>query len=91
MTNKAAVPGGLAGWLLTRWRSRGRTEPRLAVLERITLAPRQTLSLVEVEGRRFLIAGSADGAPAFCRLDGRAGGRTDGQTGGKERRGRISW
>jgi hypothetical protein len=40
----------------------------MAVLERIALAPRQSLALVEAEGRRFLLATSADGTPAFCPL-----------------------
>jgi len=63
-----AAIGGLAGWLLRRFRGERRTAPRLALLERITLAPRQTLALVEAEGRRFLVATSADGSPAFCAL-----------------------
>lgn len=82
-TQRPAAAGALAGWILARWRSRGRTRPRLTLVERITLAPRQTLSLVEAEGRRFLIASSAEGAPAFYPLDGRGGG--------KQRMGRISW
>jgi flagellar biogenesis protein FliO len=69
--------GGLAGWLLSRlrgWlRSGGRSQPRLTLLERIALAPRQSLALVEAEGRRFLVATSPEGAPAFYALDERAG------------------
>jgi flagellar biogenesis protein FliO len=84
-TEGKAVPGGLAGWLLGRIRNGGRTQPRLALLERISLAPRQTLSLVEAEGRRFLIASSHDGSPAFYPLEGI---RT---RAGKQPRGRISW
>jgi flagellar biogenesis protein FliO len=64
--------GGLAGWLLSRLHRSSRPRPRLALLERITLAPRQSLSLVEAEGRRFLIATSAEGAPAFYALNDRA-------------------
>ena len=45
--------GGLAGWLLARLRRQPRPRPSLALLERITLAPRQSLALVEAEGRRF--------------------------------------
>jgi hypothetical protein len=41
--------------------------PRLELLERIALAPRQSLALVEAEGRRFLVATSPEGAPAFIR------------------------
>jgi flagellar biogenesis protein FliO len=70
--------GGLALWLLAKWRSArlglaargmGRSAPRLALVERITLGSRQTLALVEAEGRRFLVASSAEGAPAFLALD----------------------
>jgi len=73
--------GGLARWLLERmpsrlpsWlpgglRVRRRPAPRLAVLERITLGPRQSLTLVEAEGRRFLVATSPEGTPAFYALD----------------------
>lgn len=74
LNRKAAYktgPGsGLAGWLLGRLHSTRRAQPRLALLERITLAPRQSLALVEAEGRRFLVATSADGGPAFYALDG---------------------
>jgi hypothetical protein len=64
-------PGaGLAGWLLDRLRAPRRPQPRLALLERIALAPRQSLALVEAEGRRFLVATSPEGAPAFYALDG---------------------
>jgi flagellar biogenesis protein FliO len=66
----AIVPvGGLAGWLLQRLRVTSRPRPRLALLERIALAPRQSLALVEAEGRRFLVATSPEGAPAFYALD----------------------
>ncbi len=67
--------GGLAGWLLGRLRGVSRPQPRLAVVERITLAPRHSLALVEVEGRRLLVATSPDGAPAFYSLDERSGAR----------------
>jgi hypothetical protein len=83
-TQKTAVPGGLAGRLLARWRGRVGAQARLALLERITLAPRQTLSLVEAEGKRFLIASSPEGAPAFYPLDRRT-------TAGKQPARRISW
>lgn len=45
------------------------SRPRLALLERISLAPRQSLALIEAEGRLLLIATSADGGPAFYPLD----------------------
>jgi flagellar biogenesis protein FliO len=61
--------GGLTGWLMGRMRIAQRATPRLAMLERITLAPRQSLALVEVDGRRLLVATSPEGAPAFFPLD----------------------
>jgi flagellar biogenesis protein FliO len=66
----ALVPrSGLAGWLLYRLRATPRPQPRLALLERIALAPRQSLALVEAEGRRFLVATSPEGAPVIHSLD----------------------
>ena len=41
-----------------------RSKPRLAVLERISLAPRQTLALIEADGQRLLVATSPEGTPA---------------------------
>jgi flagellar biosynthesis protein FliO len=67
--NEAGGPGGWAGWLLAKWHGRRRAEPRLALVERITLAPRQSLALIEAEGRRILVATSAEGGPAFYPLD----------------------
>ena len=68
---RALAPGGgLTGWLLDRLRVARHPRPRLALLERIALAPRQSLALIEAEGRRFLVATSPEGAPAFYPLDG---------------------
>ena len=67
--------GGWAGWIWKRWRSARRPRARLELLERITLAPRQTVALVEADGRRFLVATSAEGSPAFLALGGGAGRR----------------
>ena len=61
---------GLAAWLLARLRGKRGPEPRLALVERVTLAPRQSLALVEADGRRFLVATSPEGAPAFLALEG---------------------
>ncbi len=71
VTEKKVVVGGLAGWLIGRLRPGGRRRPRLELLERIALAPRQSLSLVEAEGRRFLVVTSPEGSPAFFPLDDR--------------------
>ncbi len=73
--SQTTQPGGLIGWFWTRLRRQSRPRPSLALLERITLAPRQTLALVEAEGRRFLVATSAEGSPTFCALDRGTGGR----------------
>jgi flagellar biogenesis protein FliO len=92
--NAKRIPaGGLAGWLLGRLRGAGRREPRLAVLERIALAPRQSLALVEAEGRRFLVATSPEGTPAFYALDeaGRRRGAPPARISGADRDARISW
>lgn len=67
--NERQLPGGLAGWLLARWEGRRRRQPRLELIERISLAPRQSLALVEAEGRRFLVACSADSTPAFYPIE----------------------
>jgi hypothetical protein len=66
---KTAPAGGVAGWLLGRLRASSRPQPKLELLERIALAPRQSLALVAAEGRRFLVATSPEGAPAFYALD----------------------
>ena len=60
---------GWAGWLMGRLRASGRARPQLRLVERIALAPRQSLALVEAEGRRFLVATAQDGAPAFYPLE----------------------
>lgn len=73
--------GGLAGWLMAKLRPRGRAERRLALLERIALAPRQSLALVEADGRRILVATSAEGGPAFFPLDEGHGLNAGGQAG----------
>ena len=89
-TNKgqteAPKPGGLAGWLWSRLGRNERPRPSLALVERITLAPRQSLALIEAEGRRFLVATSAEGSPAFYALDG--GTALRGRT---PVRSRVSW
>jgi flagellar biogenesis protein FliO len=60
---------GWAGWLLGRLLGGEKQARRLEVLERIALAPRQSLALVEADGRRFLVASTADGAANFYPLD----------------------
>ena len=67
--NAAGEPEGLAAWLLARFRGARHPQQRLQLIERITLAPRQSLALIEAEGRRFLVASSADSTPAFFPID----------------------
>jgi flagellar biogenesis protein FliO len=78
----ATQSGGLAGWLLGRLRSGGHARPRLELLERISLAPRQSLALIEAEGRLLLVATSPEGAPAFYALD---------EPARRKRNARVSW
>jgi len=69
------------GSLLRRHMDRmGNSHGRLAVIERIQLAPRQSLALVEFEGQRLLVATSPQGGASFFALDARensAAQRTD--------------
>ena len=84
--------GGLAVWLLALLRRRvllGRmrchgNKPRMELVERIALGPRQNLALVEADGRRILIATSGEGGPVFHALD-RA------QNPPAARQARVSW
>ena len=83
---------GLGAWLIEKLHGRRRAEPRLALLERITLAPRQSLALVEAEGRRILVATSAEGGPAFYPLDGNRNLGTHSDAGSALRgRSKTSW
>jgi len=68
---------GLAVWLLERLRGRRRR----------SLPP---LALVEAEGRRFLVATSPDGSPAFYPLDGPVGSVMAGRPGATQSA-RVSW
>ncbi|HEY1901608.1 MAG TPA: flagellar biosynthetic protein FliO [Terracidiphilus sp.] len=81
-TKTEADMSGWKGWLLGRLRVTRRAPARLAVLERIALAPRQSLALVEAEGRRFLVATSPEGTPAFYPLDRPTGPVAAGQSSG---------
>jgi flagellar biogenesis protein FliO len=87
------APAGLAGWLASRFcnakerlrRGHGRA-PRLVVAERVTLGPRQTVALLEADGKRLVVAMSAEGAPAFFSLDERVRGVSR-----LESKARLSW
>jgi flagellar biosynthesis protein FliO len=70
--------------------------PRLELLERLALAPRQSLALIEADGRRILVATSAEGGPAFYPLDRdtQVNGRFDSRAQGRvtdSRAARLSW
>ncbi len=77
----AIAGGGRAGRVVAEGRSlTGCAGPGVrnrgwSLLERIALAPRQSLALVEAEGRRFLVATSAEGGPAFYPLESRGAAR----------------
>jgi flagellar biogenesis protein FliO len=62
---------GWTGWLIKRLTRSECAPPRLALLERLTLAPRQSLVLIEADGQRILVATSIEGAPAFYPLNSR--------------------
>jgi flagellar biogenesis protein FliO len=68
---------GLAGWVLGKLRGKLRgapkAAPRLSIVERISLAPRQSLALIEAEGRRFLVATSQEGTPCLYPLGSETG------------------
>ena len=84
--------GGLAGWMMRKLCGKQRAQPRLTLVERITLAPRQSLALVEAEGRRILVATSAEGGPAFYPLDEPSSSRANaGAIGAARNRPRVSW
>jgi len=89
--------GGLTGWLIERLRGVSHRQPaRLELVERITLAPRQSLALIEAEGRRLLVATSPEGAPAFYSLDGNllsspAPQRSRSRSRRTPHAGRVSW
>ena len=59
----------IVAWLLNRILHKTRAQPRLTVLERIALAPRHSLSLIEADGCKLLVATSQDGASAFYSFD----------------------
>ena len=91
-SNAKTTPiGGIAGWVLGRLRAGGRARSRLELVERITLAPRQSLALIEAEGRRFLVATSPEGAPAFYALDERPPLGISRQSGAARPAVRVSW
>lgn len=80
---------GLAGWLFNKLRSGSSHSPELRVLDRVPLAPRQSLVLVETCGRRLLVATSAESAPAFFPLEASGQVQHDGNPKVSARRARM--
>ena len=70
------VRTGLATWLMDRFHHRASAERRLALVDRISLAPRQTVALIEADGQRLLVATAPDGAPVFYPLPSASGRKT---------------
>lgn len=53
---------------------RGAKISRLAILESIRVGPKQSVALIEVEGKKLLVGTSPDGPPRFFALIGESGG-----------------
>jgi flagellar biogenesis protein FliO len=86
--------GGAAAWILARLRGAKRRRSRLELLDRLALGPRQSVALIEAEGRRFLLAMPAEGGPVFFPLDGKVdecGERTAAERRGELKTVRASW
>jgi hypothetical protein len=93
---KAGGCDGWARWLLARWNGRRREGDALDQRQTRLHAPRQSLALIEAEGRRILVATSAEGGPAFYPLDEPANSRAyagaNGALHGRSRTSRgVSW
>jgi hypothetical protein len=86
---KQSAIGRILGWVLSRMARKAPSEERLRLVHRIALSPRQSITLVEVEGRRLLLATGSEGAPAFYALDGFAARGSNRVRGSVDRR--ISW
>lgn len=70
------ILGGTIAWLARRWtRSEGHP-PRLAVVERLALSPKQWLLLVEADGVRLLISTSSEAPSTIFPLHGAPAGRS---------------
>jgi flagellar biogenesis protein FliO len=84
--------GGWAGWLMRRLHTARRERPRLELVERITIGPRQTVALIEADGRRLLVACAAAGEPAIVPLGSEVEARVrELAIRGTQRKLRVSW
>ena len=79
------------GWIQGRLRQRQRADVGLKLIQRIQVAPKQSLALVEVEGRRLLLATGSDGAPAFFPLEHLSPAGAGPQRASRMSDRRISW
>jgi hypothetical protein len=83
---------GLAGWFMKRLRTGKSGRPRLELMERITIGPRQTVALIEAEGQRLLVACAAEGRPAIYPLGSGVCARAHERAWGNRQVGqRVSW
>ncbi len=66
-----ATEQGLAAWLLQTFRQRrGRSsERRMEVLETLVLGPKRHLTLVECDGRTFLVGGGSESVAAILQIE----------------------
>jgi len=60
------------GWFWTLWthlRSQERPRRHMRLVENLAVGGKRTVSLVECDGRRFLLGGSADAVHCIASLD----------------------
>jgi flagellar biogenesis protein FliO len=60
-------PGGLAGWLLSRFSTQKPTR-HLQIIETLPLGGRRQLTLILCDGERFLVGGGTDGIETIVRV-----------------------
>lgn len=75
MNPLSAVRRSIGGWLSVRLQRSSQPPRRLAVIERVSLTPRQSLVMVEADSQRLLVAVSSEGAPVFYPLSTGVSGR----------------
>ena len=87
--SNAAIKNGPIRTILS-WRSvtatiferlsrRATAIPKMAVLERVNVAPRQFIALIDVEGEKLLVSASQNGSPRFFRLTASRGNGRSGE------------
>lgn len=63
------LAASIAAWVGRGCKTASLATPSLRIVERIPLAPRQSLALIEADGRRLLVATCPDGPPSLYALD----------------------